>query len=62
MLEHLELRPMVEAAKKRRAQGIDRIKTEHIKVWLVGMIREEKCGKEDAGDNWRKFVALVQSI
>ena len=58
-----------EAVKKRlkngRAGGASFIRAENIKEWLRGMEDEEdpeKEGHEGAGDRWRQFVRLIQSI
>jgi hypothetical protein len=36
--------------------------TEHLKEWLLGMVEEEEKGTEGAGDKWRLFKELAQSI
>jgi len=39
-----------------------KIKMEHIKLWLAGMIEEEEEGMEGAGDRWCLFVTLIRTI
>ena len=33
-----------------------------IKEWLRGIINEEENSSEGAGDNWRIFVKVIQTI
>ena len=57
-----EIRAVVKALKPGRAGGASKIRAEHMKTWLRGMTDEEECGTVDAGDKWRLFVWLIQSI
>ena len=60
------LREVVGALKNDRAKGAAGMRAEDLKSWLAGAEAEEEQGeeggKEGAGDNWRLFVELVQSV
>ena len=38
------------------------MRAEDIKQWIWGIIDEEVNNKEGAGDSWRIFVRLIQTI
>ena len=38
------------------------MRAEDLKSWLAGAVAEEEQEVEGAGDNWRLFVDLVQSV
>ena len=38
------------------------MRAEDIKGWLHGIVEEEEEDTEGAGDNWRLFVTLIQTI
>ena len=60
------LREVVGALKNDRAKGAAGMRAEDLKSWLAGVEaeeeQEEEGGKEGAGDTWRLFVELVQSV
>ena len=60
--EEVEIRAVVAKMRNGRAGGSGGIRAEHIKDWLRGMKEEEIEGREKAGDLWRLFVRLIQSI
>ena len=56
------LREVVTNLKNDRAKGAAGMRAEDLKSWLAGVVAEEEEGKEGAGDKWRMFVELVQSV
>ena len=60
--DDVAIREVVRGMKNGRAGGSGGITAEHIKLWLAGMVEEEKEGTEKAGDCWRTFVKLIQLI
>ena len=68
-----ELRKVVRGMSNGRSGSTSRIRAEHLKEWLRGIVAEEKQADEQAtthqgigdsgsGDNWRLFVKLIQTI
>ena len=61
-----EIREAVrEGLKRGRAGGASGMRAEDLKRWLRGAMEEEDPeseGREGAGDTWRLFVRMVQSI
>jgi hypothetical protein len=57
-----EIRVKVKNLRNGRSGGAAKIRAEDIKRWLRGMIEEEEKGTEGAGDKWRLFVKLIQTI
>jgi len=60
--EEPEIREKVINLRNGRSGGAAKIRAEDIKQWLRGMIEEEEKGTEGAGDKWRLFVKLIQTI
>ena len=58
----LEIRACVRLLSSGRASGASGMRAEDIKQWLMDMVEEEKSGKEGAGDMWKHFVLLIQTI
>ena len=56
------LREVVAGLKNDRAKGAAGMRAEDLKSWLAGVEAEEEDGREGAGDKWRVFVSLVQSV
>ena len=57
-----EIRAAVRKLRNGRAGGASNMRAEDIKSWLRGAEDEEKNNTEGAGDRWRAFVRLTQSI
>jgi hypothetical protein len=59
-----EIRSKVKGMSNGRAGGASKLRAEDLKSWLHGMELEEKKpeGHEGAGDRWRLFVRLIQTI
>jgi len=60
-----EIRDVVRTLKLGRAGGTSKIRAEDIRGWLRGAVEEEDpelTAAEGAGDNWRLFVTLIQTI
>ena len=62
ILDDVEIRGVVSPMRNSRAGGASGIRAENMKVWLQGVIKEEKEGKEGAGDKWWILVKLIQTI
>ena len=62
--EDLELREVVMELRNGRSGGASKIRAEHIKGWLRGMLDKEKTpeGNEGKGGKWLAFVKLIQAI
>jgi len=60
--EDAEVREVVRNLRNGRAGGASKIRAEHIKDWLSGIVDEEENGNEGAGDRWRAFLKLIQAI
>ena len=60
--EDVEIRAVVRGMRNGRAGGASKIRAEDMKTWLRGAIEEEEEGKEGAGDKWRVFITLIQTI
>ena len=58
----MELRAVVAGLRNGRAGGASKMRAEDIKGWLRGIREEEDEGREGAGDKWRTFVLLIQTI
>ena len=58
----LEIRSCVQLLSSGRASGASGMRAEDIKSWLQGMCVEEKEGTAGAGDKWKQFVLLIQTI
>jgi hypothetical protein len=52
----------VQRLRNGRAAGAGGMRAEHLKEWLSGVVEEEEKGTEGAGDKWRLFKELAQSI
>ena len=57
-----KIRDGVRRLRNGRAAGAGGMRAEHLKEWLLGMVEEEEKGTEGAGDKWRLFKKLAQSI
>jgi hypothetical protein len=57
-----KIRDSVRRLRNGRAAGAGGMRAEHLKEWLLGMVEEEEKGTEGAGDKWRLFKKLAQSI
>lgn len=60
----MEIRAKVKDLRNGRAGGASKMRAEDIRGWLRGIEEEEdqKRGTEGAGNKWRLFVKLIQSI
>ena len=56
------IRSVVKKLKSGRSKGAAGMRAEDLKGWLAGMEAEEEQGIEGAGDHWRLFVKLVQTV
>jgi hypothetical protein len=57
-----KIRDGVRRLRNGRAAGAGGMCTKHLKEWLLGVVEEEEKGTEGAGDKWRLFKELAQSI
>jgi hypothetical protein len=58
-----EIREVVRELRNRRAAGATGLRAEHIKVWLQGVVQEEKEQSfVGPGNKWRIVVKLMQTI
>ena len=60
--EDVEIRAVVNEMKNDRAGGASIMRAEDLKEWLTGIIDKEENGTEGAGEKWRIFVRLIQTI